>query len=200
VVKHVTALLTNPRASGVVRMASAAQWLLLLATSLLHLADAAHAFRYAPLTITSPPEPYQTHPHYVYDLARRTTLARRQTETTTANTCGWTSADAKKPATCPIGQGCGWWHGTVPSENGVVCVPFDSSGDWEWNGESSSMASARCMGYYQACERRAGGNHDIMVMSGTDAYVICVQRHRCQRYAGTSGQRITPPMSPSARR
>ena len=52
--------------------------------------------------------------------------------TTTAETCGWTSADALRPMTCPIGLGCNYWYGSESSENVAVCCPHAQDGAWNW--------------------------------------------------------------------
>ena len=74
---------------------------------------------------TPPPDLSRRHVENVFERAQTTTL----------NTCGWTTADAYEPATCPIGQNCGWWSNPDDGPPGhAVCCPLDEDGALNWGG------------------------------------------------------------------
>lgn len=78
-------------------------------------------------------------------------IRAREVVTATINTCGWTSRDSYHPKTCPLGLGCGWIKGDQQSDYGVVCVPFDDAGEWNW---ADAQLPTVCYGY-------GGGNVTI---------------------------------------
>lgn len=77
-------------------------------------------------------------------LDRELELKKREYVTIRVNTCGWTSRDANYPKTCPPGLGCGWIKYAEESENGVVCVPFDDMGEFNW---ADAVLPTQCLGY-----------------------------------------------------